>query len=79
MRRSVRKQRAHIKGTIMMEYQPGDRVKHLSRDEIGTVSILPNGDIQVDFDNPTPKGRKSVGIYDANWFRLYPNALVKLP
>ncbi len=62
----------------MTKFKTGDRVRHASRREVGTVTSLPNGDVQVDFDNPTPKGRKSVGIYDANWFRIYPNGLVAL-
>lgn len=62
----------------MTEFKTGDRVRHMSRGEAGTVTVRPNGDVQVDFDNPTPKGHKSVGIYDANWFRVYPGGLVAM-
>lgn len=54
----------------------GDRVRHLSRDEVGTVKITNEGHVMVTFDNLTTRGNKSVGIYDANWFEVYPNGLV---
>lgn len=60
----------------MSKFKTGDRVRHVSRGETGTVTILENGNVQVDFDLPTPKGNKSVGEYDPQWFRIYPNGLV---
>ena len=59
-----------------MAFKDGDRVRHVSRNEVGTVKVLGNGNVQVTFDNPTPRGNKSVGEYDADWFRIYPNGLV---
>lgn len=61
----------------MIEFKTGDRVRHVSRDEIGTVTMLENGNVKVNFDNPAPNGRKSIGEYDANWFRIYPNGLIQ--
>jgi hypothetical protein len=63
---------------VSFGFKTGDRVRHVSRDELGTVTILENGDVQVRFDKPTPKGRPSLGVYDAIWFRTYPNGLVAL-
>lgn len=59
------------------DFKTGDRVRHVSRDEVGTVTILPTGNVQVEFDKRTLRGNKSVGIYDPNWFRVYPNGLVR--
>lgn len=56
-------------------FKNGDRVRHISRDEVGTVKITEEGHVMVTFDNPTPRGTKSVGIYDYNWFEIYPNGL----
>lgn len=60
----------------MTDFKTGDRVRHVSRDEKGTVTILDNGDVKVRFDKPTPSGRASIGVYDELWFRLNPNGLV---
>lgn len=59
-----------------MIFKTGDRVRHVSRDEVGTVTVLENGDVKVKFDKPTPMGRASVGVYDTIWFQIYPNGLV---
>jgi hypothetical protein len=59
----------------MIGFKTGDRVRHVSRDENGTVTILENGDVHVRFDKPTPKGRASVGVYDRLWFEIHPNGL----
>lgn len=59
----------------LSDLKTGYRVRHVSRDECGTVTILPNGNAQVIFDNPTPGGRVSIGEYDENWFKIYPNGL----
>lgn len=59
----------------MVGFKTGDRVRHVSRDEVGTVTVLENGDVKVLFDKPTPKGRTSIGIYDKIWFGIYPNGL----
>lgn len=56
-------------------FKDGDRVRHSSRGELGTVTIL-SGAVQVRYDKPTPKGIPSVGMYDEKWFELYPNGLV---
>ncbi len=34
--------------------------------------------MRVTFDNPTPRGRKSIGVYDSVWFKTHPNGLTKL-
>jgi len=56
-------------------FKDGDRVRHRSRDELGTVKITGEGHVMVTFDKPTPSGKKSVGIFDRNWFEVYPNGL----
>jgi hypothetical protein len=60
----------------MTEFKTGDRVRHTLRDELGTVEIVEDGVIKVTFDNPTPKGRPSIGMYDEAWFRICPKYLV---
>lgn len=60
-------------------FKDGDRVRHTSRGELGTVKITNEGHVMVTFDNSTPLGHKSVGIYDYNWFEIYPNALQQTP
>lgn len=60
----------------MTNFKTGDRVRHVGGGKIGTVTILPDGNVQVVFDEPSTRGRRSVGIYDPNWFRVYPNGLV---
>jgi hypothetical protein len=59
----------------MSNFKTGDRVRHVSRNEVGSVTILKNGNVQVEFDKPAPSGRKSIGEYDPQWFRIYPNGL----
>lgn len=61
------------------DFKTNDRVRHVSRDEVGTVIVLSNGDIRVEFDKRTPRGNRSVGVYDPNWFRVYPNGLILEP
>ena len=56
-------------------FKNGDRIRHKSRDELGTVKITDEGHVMVTFDKPTPRGGQSVGIYDYNWFEVYPNGL----
>lgn len=60
-------------------FKTGDRVQHVGRGEIGTVTILQNGNVQVEFDNPTPRGHRSIGEYDKAWFEQYPNGLAAAP
>lgn len=64
---------------LAIPFKVGDRVRHVSRGERGTVTIVANGRCQVEFDNPTPCGNRSVGEYDANWFLTYPAGLVREP
>lgn len=54
-----------------MDFKDGDRVRHIGRDEIGTVKLLENGSVQVTFDKPTPSGRPSIGEYDDVWFSTH--------
>ena len=63
-------------GTNMREFKTGDRVRHTLRDEFGTVEIIEGGVTKVIFDNPTPKGRQSIGLYDRAWFIACPDYLV---
>lgn len=60
-------------------FKDGDRVCHINRGELGTVKITDEGHVMVTFDNPTPRGAKSVGIYDYNWFEVYPDGLQQTP
>lgn len=62
-----------------MMFKAGDRVHHIGRKEDGT--ILPfdtTGVVRVEFDNPTPRGNKSIGEFDENWFRTHTNWLLSL-
>jgi hypothetical protein len=55
-----------------------DRVKHLSLD-LGTVTDHDGREITVTFDRVTPKGHPVIGIYDDNWFRIWPGTLSRVP
>jgi hypothetical protein len=57
------------------DFKDGDRVRHVNRDEWGTVKIDGKGHVVVTFDKPNSRGHKSVVIFDANWFKVYPNGL----
>jgi hypothetical protein len=61
---------------VLPSFKVGDRVAHSSRQENGTVTAIENGCVVVEFDRPAPKGQKSVGKYDAAWFRMYPRGLI---
>lgn len=52
----------------------GDRVRHVGRNEDGTV-VNTIGYIKVDFDKLSPRGHRSVGQYDEKWFAMYPRLL----
>jgi hypothetical protein len=60
---------------VVPSFKVGDRVRHTGRQESGTVTSTENGCVIVEFDIPTPRGNKSVGNYDAVWFRTHPNML----
>lgn len=62
--------------TAALPFKTGDRVRHVGRAEIGTVTAGESMYVQVQFDNPTPAGKVSVGTYDRAWFRIHPNGLV---
>lgn len=62
----------------LSDFGMGDRVKHLSRNEEGCVNAIEDDGVHVLFDNPTPRGNKSVGIFDHDWFRAHPEILVNL-
>jgi hypothetical protein len=60
-------------------FKAGDRVCHIGRKEDGTVLPFDTaGVVRVLFDNPTPRGHKSIGEFDEAWFRIYPGLLVSL-
>lgn len=63
----------------MSKFQTGDRVRHNSRGEDGTVTMLANGNVLVTFDKLTPRGTVSQGEYDDVWFNVYPNGLSLVP
>lgn len=55
---------------MVPKFNVGDRVHHIGRRENGTVTGT--GDrIVVEFDNPTPRGNKSIGVFDDLWFRSH--------
>lgn len=64
--------------TTLSDFQIGDRVKHILRSEEGTVQNCAEDGLHVLFDNPTPRGNQSVGIYDRQWFDSHPDLLVNL-
>lgn len=60
-------------------FKAGDRVRHIGRNEAGTVLPFETaGVVRVEFDNPTPRGSKSIGEFDEAWFRIHPGWLVSL-
>lgn len=61
----------------MMNFNVGDRVRHCGRDELGTVTAVDADGVHVTYDNPTPKGKPSRGLYDERWFELLPGMLVR--
>lgn len=72
-------QSAYLNGDVVVprdhalhDFKTGDRVKHISRDQVGTVTILENGDVSVQFD-----GSKFPGIYDVGWFESHPGWLIR--
>ena len=58
------------------EFKVGDRVYHTDRQDFGAVTSLENATVQVTFDNPTPRGNRSIGEFDEVWFRSHPNWLL---
>lgn len=61
------------------QFQLGDRVRHIGMNEEGEVlSIDRDGTIHVQYDRTDDKGRHWIGVYDAAWFRIHPDLLVRL-
>jgi len=57
-------------------FKSGDRVHHSGRDEAGTVlEFVAAGVVRVQFDNPAPSGKPSIGEFDEVWFRNHPGWL----
>lgn len=55
----------------------GDRVFHRGMGEYGTVDNISRDGISVKYDRKSEKtGENWCGLYDSNWFRLYPDGLV---
>jgi hypothetical protein len=56
------------------DLNPGDRVRHLGRVEydsgLGIVETVSEKYVHILFDDPSPSGRESRGIFDANWFKV---------
>jgi hypothetical protein len=64
----------------LTRFKAGDRVHHIGRNEDGTV--LPfdkSGVVRVEFDKPTPRGGRKVGVFDEVWFNNHPGWLQLLP
>jgi len=60
-------------------FKAGDRVRHSGRRECGTVlESNTTGVVRVEFDNPTPRGGKSVGEFDEAWFKTHPGWLMSI-
>lgn len=55
----------------MKGFTVGDRVHHVGRSEDGTVVSLTHEAVHVEFDQPTPGGRPSIGIFDEVWFNTH--------
>lgn len=60
----------------MPNFKQGDRVRHIDRNENGTVLWVHDGVVTVEFDNPTPRGSVSVGEFDEVWFKTHEGWLV---
>lgn len=55
---------------MVPRFKIGDRVYHIGRQETGTV--IGDGDcIIVEFDNPSPRGMRSIGEFDEMWFNSH--------
>lgn len=52
----------------------GDRVRHLGREQNGTVTSVSNGTVIVLFDNS-----KSPGYFDELWFQMHGDLLIRCP
>jgi hypothetical protein len=63
-----------VKAKHVKDFKPGDRVRHVSRDELGTVERVDDY-VHVRFDKPTPRGAASRGEYDELWFSKFPRGL----
>ena len=61
-----------------MPFAAGDRVEHRTMGP-GTVQRREKGDVHVVYDRIQRNGEHAVGIYDTNWFNIYPGMLGKLP
>ena len=57
-------------------FKVGDRVKHISRNETGTVTSIDNGEVVVEFDGRTPAGNVSIGRFDKRWLESHHGWLV---
>jgi hypothetical protein len=55
------------------DLSPGDRVLHVGRaahdSGLGTVETVTEKCAQILFDDPSPSGKPSRGVFDNNWFR----------
>ena len=52
-------------------FKVGDRVHHISRSEIGTVTSTDDGLVVVEFDGRLSGGGVSVGKFDERWFKTH--------
>lgn len=56
-------------------FSVGDRVYHSGRQDFGNVTSIENEVVKVEFENPTPRGNRSIGEFDEVWFRTHPGWL----
>jgi len=66
-----------VEAKHVKDFKPGDRVRHVLRNELGTVERV-DEHVHVRFDKPTPRGAVSTGAYDELWFSIHPRGLQKV-
>jgi len=57
-------------------FKIGDRVKHIGRNEYGTVISTDDGVVDVEFDIKTSRGAVSIGRFDERWFASHEGWLI---
>jgi len=57
-------------------FKVGDRVKHIGRNECGTVISTDDDVVDVEFDIQTPRGAISIGRFDERWFASHEGWLI---
>jgi hypothetical protein len=63
-----------VEARHVRDFKPGDRVRHASWGEVGTVEKVDDR-VHVRFDKPASRGAVTRGEYDELWFSIHPYGL----